>query len=168
MTPNALLVEQMQLVPAFGPVDMSAAANNGDWVSMKNYERCAIVVFKAAGTAGDDPTITVQQATAVAGTGAKPLNFTRVDQKTGTLASVGQFTTVTQAAANTYTDDTHAEIAALYVIDIKAEDLDVDNGYDCVQVSIADVGTNAQLGAALYLLWPARHASQPLPSAIAD
>lgn len=168
MTPNALLVEQMQIVPAFGPVDLQSAANNGDWVSMKNHERCTIVFFKAAGTAGDDPILTVRQATDVSGTGAKALNFTRIDQKTGTLASVGQFTTVTQAAANTYTDATHAEVAALYVIDIKAEDLDVDGGFDCVQFQVPDVGTNAQLGAALYLLWPARHAPQPLPSTIAD
>lgn len=168
MNPNALLVEQMQIVTAFDPVDLSSGANTGDWVSLKNYQRCTILVAKGAGTAGDDPVITINQATSVAGAGAKELDFTRIDQKAGTLSGIGQFTTVTQAAAETYTDDTHAEIAAVYVVDFHADDLDVANGFDCVQVSIADVGTNAQVGAAFYLLWCPRHGSQPLPSAIVD
>ena len=165
---NKNIVEKMQICTGFVPVDMQTGANNGDWVSMKNYGRCAIVVFKAAGTAGDDPTVTVKQANDVSGTNAKALNFTRVDSKEGTLTSIGQFTTTTQAAGNTYTNDTLAEKQAIIVIDIKAEDLDADNDFDCVQVSIADTGTNAQLGCALYLLHEPRYGSGTLASAIVD
>lgn len=166
MNLNALLVEQMQIVSAIVPVDLQSAANNGDWVSMKNFARCSIVLFKAAGTAGDDPVLTVRQATAVDGTGAKALNFTRVDSKVGTLTAVGTFTANTQAAANTYTDATSAEAQGIFVIDIKSEDLDVANGFDCVQFQVPDVGSNAQLGCALYLLWGSRY--NPPLSAIAD
>jgi hypothetical protein len=165
---NNLLVEEMQIVSAIPPIDLSAAANNGDWVSMKGYDRCTIVFFKAAGTAGDDPTLTLRQAQDVSGTGAKALNFTRVDYKRGAQTGVGQFTTASQAAGNTYVDDASAEAQGLFCIEVKSEDLDVNNGFDCVQFQVPDVGANAQLGCALYLLRGARFGSVPLPSAIVD
>ncbi|MGE4043581.1 MAG: hypothetical protein AB7F35_01915 [Acetobacteraceae bacterium] len=166
MRTNALLVERTQICAAFGPVDLSAAANNGDWVSLKNFDSCAIIFVKGAGTAGDDPTLTLRQATDASGSSAKALDFTRVDVKQGTLTALGSFTPVTQAAANTYVDLTSAENAGIYVIEVRADELDVANGFDCVQFSVADVGTNAQLGAALYLLRGPRYA--PPPSAIVD
>jgi hypothetical protein len=166
MNLNALLAEQMQIVSAFVPVDLGAAANNGDWVSLKNYARCSIVLFKAAGTAGDDPILTLRQASDVSGTGAKALNFTRIDAKVGTQTGIGAFTAVTQAAANTYTDAVSAEAQGIFVIDIKSEDLDVANGFDCVQFQVPDIGSNAQLGCALYLLWGSRY--NPPLSAIVD
>jgi hypothetical protein len=168
MNPNALLVEQMQIVSAIIPIDLSAGANNGDWVSMKNYHKLSVVLFKAAGTAGDDPVITLRQASDVAGTGAKALTFTRVDSKVGVQTATGQFTTNTQTAANTYTDTVSAEAQGVFVIDVDASMLDRANGFDCVQLQIPDVGTNAQIGCALYLLWIPRYASTQLPSAIVD
>ena len=170
MNCNVHFAEQCNIVSAFVPVDMQDGANTGDWVSLKNYERVSIVLFKDAGTAGDDPTITLQQATDVAGTGAKALakiDTVFVKQDTA-LTSVGQFSKVTQTAAATYTDATSAEDQAVWVIDIQSEDLDVDNGFDCIQASVADVGSNAQLGCAFYVLWGARYGKEALPSAIAD
>jgi len=169
MNMNADFGEQVQVVPGFGPVDMSTGANAGDWVSMKNYERVTVCFYKGAGTAGDDPTLLIQQATAVAGTGAKDLvAVDKVYVKQGTLANIGTFTITTQTAATDYTDATSAEAAALWMIDIQAEDLDVDNGFDCIQASVADVGVNAQLGAMWYNCWGARFGSNALLSAIAD
>jgi hypothetical protein len=165
--PNALFVEQAQIVPAFVPVNLATAANAGDWVSMKNYARCTIVIVAGAGTAPDDIVVTLQQATAVAGTGNKALNFSRIDVKQGAdLATIGDFTTVTQTAGTSYTEGTSAETQNLWVIEVKAEDLDEANGFDCVQASIADVGTAAKVGVALYILWGARYL--PPLSAIAD
>ena len=166
MQTNSLLVERVQICAGFGPADMSTAANNGDWMSLKDFDSCAIVFFKGAGTAGDDPTLTLKQATDVSGANAKALDFTRVDYKQGTLTALGTFTTVTQAAANTYVDLTSAESAGIYVIEVRADELDVNNGFDCVQFSVADIGSNAQLGAALYLLRGARY--NPPLSAIVD
>lgn len=161
------LVEQGQLVAGFVPVDMSAAANTGDWVSLKHYSHVAIVLFKAAGTAGQDPTLTIQQATAVAGTNAKALNFTTIHVKQGAdLAAIGTFTKVTQAAANTYTSDTSAEEQAIWVVEFDAPDLDVANGFDCIQAAVADVGAASQVGALFYLLTKPRFT--PPPSAIVD
>ncbi len=162
------LTERAQIVSAIVPADLSAADNDGDWVSLKNYGHVAIVVHKGAGTAGQDPVITVKQAKDVAGTDAKALDFTRVDSKVGVQTGIGQFTTNEQAAGNTYTDPVSAEAQGLFVIEFDADELDVRNGYDCVQVSIPDVGAAAQIGGALYILTEPRYASKPMPSAIAD
>ena len=60
-------VQNSQIVSGFVPVDMQDGANTGDWVSVENFNHVAIVLFKAAGTAGDDPTLTCLQATDNAG-----------------------------------------------------------------------------------------------------
>lgn len=159
------------IVPAIVPLDLQTA-RDGDWLSLKNAQGVCIVFFKGAGTAGDDPTLTFEQASDVSGTGAKNLSVvTTIHKKQGTLTSVGTWTTVTQAAGATYAGDgTSAEEQAVYVVEIEADQLDADNGFDCVRVRCSDVGTNAQLGCALYLLYGLRYAAAPanLPSAIAD
>ena len=52
-------MEQATIAPAFGPVDMTTAANPGAWVSMGKYARLTAVLIKGAGTGGDDPVITL-------------------------------------------------------------------------------------------------------------
>lgn len=159
------------IIPGIVPLDLQTA-RDGDWVSLKNAQGVCIVFFKGAGTAGDDPTLTVEQATDVSGTSAKNLSvITAVHKKQGTLTSVGTWTTSSQSAAATYVGDgTSAEEQAVYVIEIESDQLDADNGFDCVRVRCSDVGTNAQLGCALYLLYGLRHQTAPanLPNSIAD
>lgn len=166
---NVHILEKMQIVSAILPLDLQTARVS-DIVCLKNYQRCAIVIFKAAGTAGDDPTYTLEQCTDVTNSlsDAKALNFTRYDMKQGTQTGIGTFTTTTQAAANTITNLTLAESENICVIDVKAEDLDIEGGFDCVRLSISDVGTNAQLGCALFLLHEPRFGTVPLPTAIAN
>jgi hypothetical protein len=175
---NQLLAEKAQIAQAFLPVAMNAGAVSADWVSLKLYGRCSVVFFKAVGTAGDDPTITLLQATDVTGAGSKALTINRVDKKQAAtnLLAVGQFTTSTPAApalhdtfnANTWTNSDLAEQAAIVVIEVKAEDLDVTNGFDCISFTIADVGTNAQLGCGLFVLHEPRYQDAQLASAIVD
>ncbi|RWF66853.1 hypothetical protein [Mesorhizobium sp.] len=177
---NKHFVEEHQVVLLFKPVAMNAAANSGDWVSMKNYSRCTIIFIKAVGTAGDDPTLSFKQATDVSGTNVKALGVTRIDKKQAAtdLTAVGTFTKSTSdsAASNdtfnttngTWTNSDLAEQAAIVIADIKAEDLDVANGFDCVTMNIADVGTNAQLGTAIAILREPRYLKETLPSAIVD
>lgn len=162
------LVEQMQIASGFVPVDLQTAANEGDWVSLANYGHLAVVFFKAAGTAGDDPVLTLQQATDVAGSGAADLTFTTIHTKQGAaLTAVGQYTEVTQSAATSYTDATSAELQAIWIVEIQPEDLNRDDGFHCVRATVADVGGNAQLGCLLYLLSNPRYAGDELVSAIA-
>ena len=167
---SAKFAETHQVVSGVVPVDLSTAANDGDWVSLKGYGKLIVIMFKAVGTAGDDPTVAFQQATAVAGTGAKDLTkITEVWKKQGTvLTATGTYTKATQTAAASYVDLTSAELAAIYIFEIDAEELDADNDFDCVRARIADVGTNAQLGSILYILADPRYPEATVDSAIAD
>lgn len=160
-------LDEHQIVAAIIPVDSQAGANNGDWVSMKFYDQLVIVVFKAAGVAGDDPVLKLQQATVVAGSDAKDLLFTRVDSKVGAQTGIALFTEHDQVAATSYVDAVSAEAQGLFVIEVRGEDLDRANGFDCVQLSIADTGSaGAQLLAALYILGMPRY--MPPQTAIVD
>lgn len=171
MDPNVSILECMQIAEGIAPVALTTA-RTGRVVSLKNYRRCLVLFFKGLGTAGDDPTITLLQGTDIAFGTNKALNFTKVyvKQDLTKLSDVGQWTKVTQAAANTYTDTTSAEQEALWAIDVKAEDLDINNNYDCIRASISDVGTNAQLGCVLYFPYDPIISTAPenMASAVVD
>lgn len=162
------LAQEVNICAGFVPVDLATAGASGDWVSLKNYRHVSIVLFRAAGAAGEPAVITVQQASDVTGSGAKALNFTRIHHKSAAdILTVGQYTLVTQAAANTYSAVAAAgNTQAIVQIDFNAEDLDADGGFDCLRATIADVGTTAQLAAMLYILTGPRYT--PMQSAIAD
>lgn len=177
---NRHFVEKNQVVLGFKPVAMNSGANNGDWVSMKGYNRCAVIFVKAVGTAGDDPILSFKQALDVSGGTPKALAVSRIDKKQAAtdLTAVGTFTKSTSDAPasndtfnlgnGTWTNSDLAEQAAIVIADIKAEDLDIANGYDCVTCNIADVGTNAQLGTLLFVLHDPRNMKETLESAIVD
>jgi hypothetical protein len=174
---NQHFVEKNQVCQGFLPVAMNSGANAGDVVSLKGYRRCAIVFFKAVGTNGDDPVITLEQCTSITPSNAKALNITRVDKKQAAtnLLAVAEFTKSTSGSpasgdtfsTNTWTNSDLAQQAAIVVIDVSEDDLDTDNGFDCIRASIADVGTNAQLGALLYFLHDPKYPKETLESAIA-
>lgn len=159
------ILSNLNIAQAIAPVDLAGGANNGDWLSMKNYDTVVALLIKKAGVAGDDPIFTLKQATKVDGTGAKPLNFSRIWKKQGAdLGAITDWTIVDQTPADTYTDATSAEVAAIYAVEIRAEDLDVNGGFDCIQLSVPDVGAGgAQLGCGLYLAAGSRYGSRVNP-----
>lgn len=162
------ILEKVDIMSAIVPLSLGTA-RAGDVVSLKNWGRCAIVFFKDVGVNGEDVTLTVEQCTSVAISNAKALTFTRIDTKQGAaLTSVGTWTQVAQAAANTYTNTDLGGNQAILVIDVKAEDLDADNGFDCIRVSSSDAGTTVWLGCALYILHEPRYAKSGGVSAIVD
>lgn len=172
---QGLFLENFQVAGAIRPVDLSGGTNAGDWVSLKNYKKCLILFHSAIGTAGDDPTVTLLQASAVAGTGSKALNIntSKVFKKQAAtnLLSTGQWSDASAGVtANAWTNTDAAEQELLLAIEVDADELDVDNGFDCISISVADVGTNAQLGAAYYILGEPRYIAKPasMLSAIAD
>lgn len=175
---NQHAAEQFNFAQGFLPVAMNTAANTADVVSLKGYGGCLVIIYKAVGTAGDDPTVTLLQGTDVAFGTNKALNITRVDKKqaASNLLAVGTYTKSTSSSpasndtfsTNTWTNSDLAEQAAIVLIDIKPEMLDIDGGYDCVRVSVGDVGTNAQLGCVLYMLYDPRDRKETLISAIVD
>ena len=165
------LIDHTQIVSGFVPVNTQSGANVGDVVSLKNYNHLTVILFKAAGTANDDPVLTFEQATDIAfGTSKNLATITEYWAKQGTLTAVGAFTRVTQSASQTATlDGTSAESQGIYVFEIDGSDLDVDGGYDCVRATVADTGSaGTQLGCMLYILSEPRYAAATLPSAIID
>ena len=157
------LIEQVNIVQCFTPVDLQTAANTGDWVSLKHYTGVLIVVHAAVGTDNDDVDIVLEQATAVAGTGNKALNIVDVYDKLGaTTIPNGVWTRAADNDGNgTYTRTGSAENAYIAAIDIQTDQLDISGGYDCVQCTVLDVGGNAQLGSALYFMYGPRIEGTP-------
>lgn len=148
---NSLLLERFQIAEGILPIALTTA-RTGRVVSMRNYRRMGVLFYKGVGTASDDPTITILQGTDIAFGTNKALTFTSiwVKQDLTKLSDVAQWTKVTQSAANTYTDATSAEQAAMWWVEFQQSDLDIANGYDCIRASLSDVGTNSQIGCVLY------------------
>lgn len=166
---NVRLDELVQVVPAFAPVDMSTGSGpTSDWVSMKYYGRCMILYTAAVGTAGGDTTLTFSQATDVSGTAVKALNISspaRVKSAVD-ITGVGTFTDVA-TSGNTFTDDTSGESQLVWLFDIKAEDLDIAGGFDCIRVAAND-HSSAKIGTVQYILYDAKYVEDPMPSAIVN
>jgi hypothetical protein len=161
------MLEDMDIVSAIVPVDLSTAANNGDWINLKNHHRALVVLFGAAGTAGQDPVFTLLQATDASGTGSKALNFVDISSKVGTLTGVTSWTHTTQSAANTYTDAVSAETQKLIAVEVDSAMLDVDGGFTHFQLSVPDVGAAAQIGCGFVILDKARYGSSSAANPLA-
>ena len=154
-------LSEHDVVSGVVPLDFQTA-RTGDYVSLRNHRHLTVIIFKAAGTDGDDQTYTFNQATAVAGTGAKGLNVTEYMEKEGTLTSVTGWTRVTQTAASTIAPgDPNAQSQWIGVIEFDVSDLDADGGFDCVSVDNDGAGSNAQLGAILYILSEPKYGGHP-------
>lgn len=135
----------------FAPVDMSSAAVTGKRVSLARADGVTIVLYKGAGGSSEDPVLTLQQHTASsAGTSS---NLAIIDhwyaKSATTLAGTETWTRNTQAAAATLTLTGEAQKQGIYVIEVNAAQLS--DGYAYVSLSVADVGSTAQIGAVLYL-----------------
>lgn len=139
---NGNFFEQgMDLIPDINSADANADLT-GDWVNLKNKDRAYLVLVKAAGTAGDDLSIDINQATDNGGTGTKALEFTKLWHKVGTMNAVAQWTAVELSTASS---DLHLlsvnsvdlatdSGAAVVMVEIMADSLDVDGGFTHVQV----------------------------------
>jgi hypothetical protein len=136
----------------FQPVDMQTAANTGKRVSMRRASGLTVIFFKAIGTGGDDPVITVQEHNAA--TGGTSQNLAAVDHyyiKSATtpgLVGTETWTRTAQTLAATVTLTGLAASAAIVVLEIEGNKLS--DTFNHVSVSVADVGGNAQLGCLLY------------------
>lgn len=149
---------EIDLVMAFRPIDMQDSSGEhvtGDWVSLKNWRRVICVLMGGVGNSGQDPVMTFDQADTNAGGNSKTLAVvdTAYKKQAATdLLSTGVWTKVAQTAAATFTDADAGEQVKIHAVEIKVSDLDVDNGFDHIRMTVPDVGANAQLGAGLYIL----------------
>jgi len=143
----------MDIIPDIVAGDANADLT-GDWIAMRNYSRAYLVLIKPAGTAGDDLSIHLQQATAAAGTGAKDLTFSRLWYKaasaTNTFSDVPLWTAVTLTTATADLDLVSVNgvdlaldtVGAVVIVEVLATSLDVDGGFDFINNIIEgdDVG----------------------------
>ena len=178
MSLNTRLLESIDIVVGAAPADFNSAATV-DWVSLKNYDGCLVVLVKAAGTAGDDPSVILVQATDVSGTGSKALNcIRRLYYKVGTQTGVNTWSSIAITTAtgdidtvsvNGTTDLAGDSVQAMFLVDVRASDLDVDNGFDCISYTWddADLG-NTGLGTILFIPYGARYPQATPLTAIVD
>jgi hypothetical protein len=162
---NVNLTDVAKIVYA-SPIIGALATTNGDcdYVSLKNFDRCTIVIAVDNATTVTGGAVTLKQATAVAGTGEKALSFSKMWVDLDVAA--GDTLTETAVTSDTFTTLTTDNKNALYVIEVKASDLDVSNGFDCLRVDVL-LMANA-VGFVQYILHGARYASPIAVSAITD
>lgn len=173
------LMENINIVSAC-PAGTDANTDiSGDWVSLKGYTGCLVYLKKPAGSGGDDLSIKLQQATDVSGTSAKALNFNHIYHKIGStaLTGVGSFTKVELTTATDDLDLVSVNSTDLLtdvnetqiVVNVPASSLDVDNGFDCLNIEIeGDDISNALTISIDYILYGARYPQLATTSAIAD
>lgn len=142
---NATLFEEgFDLIPDIVAGDANADLT-GDWINLENAGRAYLLLIKPAGTAGDDLSIHLQQASDAAGTGAKDLNFSKLWYKKAAAASndftaVGQWTAVELTTPTADLDLVSVNsvdlatdtVGAVILVEVRPESLDVNGGFKFV------------------------------------
>jgi hypothetical protein len=160
MLGSKLSVAEEKFISAADPKNYTGAAMTDKYVSLKNYQRLTIIIQTGA-WAGGTAAVTLSQATAVAGTGAKALSFTKQFNDVATSGTLVE----TAVVSDTFTIGTASKI---WVIEVDASSLDVANNFDCVTLGIATPGANADLYSVSYILSGSRYQQSTPPSAIVD
>lgn len=133
-------------------VDLAGGAVTGARIHLRNYETCAIVVFKEAGADAEPVTFTLQEHSAsTSGTSQDLAVITEIFHKTeATLDGDETWTRVTQAAAATFAQASgDSDTQTIMVVEVEAASLSA--GFEWISVNSADVTTAGQLGGVLYI-----------------
>ena len=161
---NLNLTDVAKVVVGCPPAALTSTAGDGDYVSLKNFDRVTVILAVDNATTVTGGTITLKQATAVAGTNEKALAFSKMWANTDVGA--GDTLTETAVTSDTFTTSTTNDKNLLYVMEVKSSDLDVANGFDCIRVD--STGMANAVGAVLYVLHGARYGSPLALAAITD
>lgn len=131
----------------FIPDVINSDANSditGDWINLENYERAYLLLIKPAGTAGDDLSIVINQATTNSGGSSKALTFYKLWYKVGTMTAQNTWTYVDLGSSGSSdldlvsvggTDIASDSNAAVVMVEVMADSLDVNAGFKFVQSS---------------------------------
>ena len=143
-------MEKSNLKQAFAPVDLNTAAITGARVSLKEAKRVAIAISLGSST-GAQVRVTLRQHNAASGGTSKDLEIAnRYFHKAGAATSFTEVTPTVDAALYNL-DAIFAADGGIVVLEVLAEDLDVNGGFDHISVDIADAGA-AKIGAGIYVL----------------
>lgn len=164
MGPEFPLIDTHKFVMGCAPAALTSTAGDGDYVSLKNFSHLTIVISVLNGNTVTGGAITLIQATEVAGSTTKALGFSKAWRNIDCAAgdTLSEFT----VSSDTFTTDTTNGKQLMYVIEIEATDLDINNDYDCVRVDSASMA-NA-VGSVLYILHGAKQQPPRAISAITD
>lgn len=153
--PGTRQVDKLKFLRALHSVTPSSSTPK--WVSLKSYNHITIIIAFKNATTVTGSAITLLQATAVAGTGSKALAFSKM------WAVVDDASTAvpveTAVAANTFTTAAVDSKTGFYVIEVDADDLDINNGFDCIRAGTGN-GTATTLTVD-YILSGARYGGEP-------
>jgi hypothetical protein len=166
---------------ALPPVDLAAAAANTLYAKVRDINDFLwLIWYLGAGTAGDEATLSLQQATNASGGSAKTLPITEVWFKRGgpTFATnpatndlwTKNATISRETPANTYATAANRVAATnhfMAAIRISPKDLDMGNGFGWVRGGCTDVGANAQLGFAFWVPEGIAYQGSSFPSILA-
>ena len=153
---NARLDEVVTPIVAAAGLLLTSTLGDTTYVSLKGFSRAQIIIVIADGTTVTGSTITLKQASAVAGTGEKALAFTRMLANTDYAASKTMVETA--VTSNTFTTQTTNSKDSVYIIDVDATTLDSANGFDCIRVDGTGHAATASRGCVvLYNLYGARY-----------
>ncbi len=155
------LPEEFKIVEAM-PNATDAAGRTGDYVSLKNATMAWVVVYLTQGNAAT-VAISINQASAVAGTGTKAI--TETVPIWSNLDTAASDTLVRRTAAVSYTTDAGVK-NKIVIFQIDPATLDVANGFDCITV-ITGASHAANITGAQYWIQSALQQATP-PAAITD
>jgi hypothetical protein len=163
MSPNELLIENVKIVLGLAPqVPVTAVPSYAD---LADAYRCAIIIQCHNGLAPVGSVISLSQAKTVGGGSAKALALGTVPGPTAWSAintgPSGNTDTLTSLAvvANTFTTSNTASIDNIYVIEVQANDLDVNNNFTCVTVNVGN--TTNETVSVTYVLYPSKFGETP-------
>lgn len=163
MIQQGFFYENHNVVSVIPPIDFDTD-RTGTYIPVKPAHLITFIVYKAAGTAGDDLTLSVKQATDSSGTGAKALNVVNTAFKLAASTAMTKLalspTTDTidlagVVTASGTTDTALDSTAGFYFITVDPASLDTANSFNHVTIfSEGDALSNAGLAAVLAVYQP--------------
>lgn len=151
------MIDDMKIVPMGGPVLLNTAGITGTRVSMKNYSRLAILLQVTPASGTDAAAVTLKQSKTVADSPSteKALSFTKV------YKCVSGDTWAEVAVTNDTFSTSAAAVAESFLIEIDENDLDINSGFDCVRIAVADPGSVSTPATAVGFLYQSKVKTSP-------
>jgi hypothetical protein len=163
MASNFTLPEDAKIIGGAKPA-ADAAGRAARYISCKNAHKVYAIIYLDQGNAAT-VALTMTQATAVAGTGAKAITGNlRIWSNLDIAANGDTLTRV--AGAVSYTTDAGVK-EKMVVFELDPSTLDVANGFDCITVSTG-ASNAANITSVLYVATPLRYPAATPPTMITD
>lgn len=146
-----------------GVVLLNSAAITGDYVSFRDYRRCSVILALTPASGTDPAAVTLKQAKTVENSPVteKALSFTRMLRYTPATSEDPTETAVVSDTFNT----SAAAVSEMFQIDVDENMLDVNNGFDCFRINVADPGSVSTPCVVIGLMYDAKYKKDPLPAA---